>query len=439
MQTVYQAAKVAGSIVVRADTCRVGAFGVESDAGDGGQCTRLLSQAASYSSIPVFYALHGGGAGSWGVLVSATVHTFPTFNATFSLIVLSSPFTPALGTLTAVHAQHIFDLNPVRGGQYFYLQRLAPNGTAIFLITTFLPNMSVEAGTALMQPFLAAARVIPEVTVGAEAHANVVNDLPFQVERRGRALRNRDKPEAVGRAYQELLEGGALNIYGHLVAGGQVSANAHISSALHPAWRTAKVHLLLINTWSDSAPLATINAVRTHFLDVQLPIFAQIAGSGPDAAAYSNEADVLEVDFQATFFGPNYAKLSAIKDLFIVGAGVGSERWDQLGISPASLPLSVRYPVSATDSLHSLIGKRCEDFNSYEHNIPAIWQLDKAIFGHGAGISESPLEPILAQWESTYTINHGRQGQRSGLCFRHRQNPDAVDRQPKNIFLEVAQ
>jgi hypothetical protein len=106
-----------------------------------------------------------------------------------------------------------------------------------------------------------------------------------------------------------------FSIYGHLVAGGQVSANAHISSALHPAWRTAKVHvstspsasqsiviwsifqLLLMNTWSDSAPLATINAVRTHFLGVQLPILAQIAGSRPDAAAYSNEADVLEVDF----------------------------------------------------------------------------------------------------------------------------------------------
>ncbi|KAJ7216147.1 hypothetical protein C8J57DRAFT_1096210 [Mycena rebaudengoi] len=305
-----------------------------------------LFKVNNISHPDLFYALHGGGAGSWGVLVSATVHTFPTFNATFSLIVLSSPFTPALGTLTAVHAQHIFDLNPVRGGQYFYLQRLAPNGTAIFLITTFLPNMSVEAGTALMQPFLAAARVIPEVTVGAEAHANeVVNDLPFQVERPGsggtgvsRAVGGRGAQVrlfrvvvSLGQVLQWLMVF-IFSIYGHLVAGGQVLANAHISSALHPAWRTAKVHLLLINTWSDSVPLATINAVRTHFLDVQLPILAQIAGSGPDAATYSNEADVLEVDFQATFFGPNYAKLSAIKDLFIVGAGVGSERWDQLGI-----------------------------------------------------------------------------------------------------------
>jgi hypothetical protein len=80
----------------------------------------------------------------------------------------------------------------------------------------------MEAGTALMQPFLAAARVIPEVTVGAEAYANeVVNDLPFQVDdavgenyAAGSRLipeaTYRDKPEAVGPAYQELLEGGAL-------------------------------------------------------------------------------------------------------------------------------------------------------------------------------------------------------------------------------------
>ena len=60
--------------------------------------------------------------------------------------------------------------------------------------------------------------------------------------------------------------------------------------------------------------------------------------TGPNAGAYSNEADLLEPNFQTTFFGPNYAKLSAIKrmydpeDLFIVGAGVGSERWDEWGL-----------------------------------------------------------------------------------------------------------
>jgi hypothetical protein len=60
--------------------------------------------------------------------------------------------------------------------------------------------------------------------------------------------------------------------------------------------------------------------------------------SGPNAGTYSSEADIFEANFQTTFFGPNYAELSAIKrkydpsDLFIVRTGVGSERWDQWGL-----------------------------------------------------------------------------------------------------------
>ena len=71
------------------------------------------------------------------------------------------------------------------------------------------------------------------------------------------------------------------------------------------------------------------------FKRIQLPILEQL--TGPNAGAYSNEADCFEDDFQSTFFGNNYERLSAIKikydptDLFIVKAGVGSERWDTGG------------------------------------------------------------------------------------------------------------
>lgn len=57
-----------------------------------------------------------------------------------------------------------------------------------------------------------------------------------------------------------------------------------------------------------------------------------------DSGAYSNEADVREPDFQQTLFGTNYPRLLHVKklydpdDLFIVSAGVGSERWDAAGI-----------------------------------------------------------------------------------------------------------
>ncbi|KAJ7208796.1 FAD-binding domain-containing protein [Mycena rebaudengoi] len=268
----------------------------------------------SISHPDLFYALRGGGAGSWGVIVSATVRTFPIFNATLSVILLASTDTTALSTLAGVHAQHIFDIDPVRGGQYFFLTQTSPGGAGGFAILTYMPNTTVEfdgdsgragdADDSVGENVVLGSRLIPEATY-------------------------RDSPESVGRVYQELLDGGALNILGHLVAGGQASANARISSALNPAWRTAKVHLVLVNGWTDSATLEKISAERTVFKNTHLPILEKLSGS--NAGSYSNEADVLETNFQTTFFGPNYAKLSAIKkkydpnDLFIVwGASAGT-------------------------------------------------------------------------------------------------------------------
>ena len=92
------------------------------------------------------------------------------------------------------------------------------------------------------------------------------------------------------------------------------------------------------STWADSATIPQVKGNLTMFKRTQLPIIEQLLTGGPNAgAAYSNEADAFESDFQSTFFGPNYARLGAIKakydpyDLFIVKAGVGSERWDDDG------------------------------------------------------------------------------------------------------------
>ncbi len=63
----------------------------------------------------------------------------------------------------------------------------------------------------------------------------------------------------------------------------------------------------------------------------------ELAG-GESSGSYSNEGDVLEPNFNVTFFGPNYPRLEQIKaaydpnDLFIVPAGVPSEFWDSEGM-----------------------------------------------------------------------------------------------------------
>ncbi|KAJ6618130.1 hypothetical protein B0H10DRAFT_2378486 [Mycena sp. CBHHK59/15] len=307
-----------------------------------------LLQVNSESNPDLFYALRGGGAGSWGVIVSATFRTFPTFNITFSLIELATASNAVAGALATVHAQHIFDLDGVRGSQYFYFERANTSSPAVFTLSTFIPQTTPAQGQALLAPFLSAAMGIAGVSLLTQEYVDVnINDILYQPDdsvgmnwalgsRLIPETTYRDSAPTVGEVYEELLDGGALGILGHLVAGGQVAANANISSAVHPAWRTAKTHLILTNGWTDATPLAQINAIRREFQTNQLPILEKM--SGADAGAYSNEADVLEPNFQTTFFGPNYAKLSAIKamhdphDLFIVPAGVGSERWDEWGL-----------------------------------------------------------------------------------------------------------
>lgn len=90
-------------------------------------------------------------------------------------------------------------------------------------------------------------------------------------------------------------------------------------------------------TWDDSATPAEVEAMKQQMTKRMVPLLAAMTGE-TDSGAYSNEADVREPDFQTTFFGPNYARLKAVKaeydpaGLFIVGAGVGSEDWDEAGL-----------------------------------------------------------------------------------------------------------
>ncbi|KAJ7906315.1 FAD-binding domain-containing protein [Mycena leptocephala] len=300
----------------------------------------------------LFYALRGGGAGSWGVIVSATFRTFPTFNATFASITLSGSSNTAMASLATLHAKHIFDFDATRSSQYFYLTRSSATSTPFLTLSNYMINQTVAQAQAILVPFMTAALALPGITLVSSSYTYaLINDILYMTDdnagfnvalgsRLIPATTYRNSPQTVGKVYKELLDGGALEILGHLVAGGQVAANAHISSAVNPAWRTAKTHLIIGNNWLDSMPLAQINTIRKQFQTSQLPILEQM--SGPNAGAYSNEADVTEPNFQTTFFGPNYAKLSAIKakydpkDLFIVRAGVGSERWDEWGLCTSS-------------------------------------------------------------------------------------------------------
>lgn len=359
LNTLYQAAKEQGKILVGGVAATVVAAGGYIQGGGYSMLSPLLGLAAdnilefevvtansTYLKVnekensDLFWALRGGGAGSWGVLVSATFRTFPTFNATISQVLIVANDTVAMGSIITTHAKHIFDWDDLHMGQFF-----SADAHTLSLLSYF-PRISSDTAAAALKPFLDDAEVFGQVVeqqfneININDAITVVDDVVGSNGVIGSRLipasAYRNDPDAFGHVYTQLLDAGASAVLGVLVGGGKVSENVFIDSAVHPAWRTAKTHIILANTWEDSTSLSNISSIQNTFKDSQLPILEQITGS--PGAAYSNEADSLEEDFKTTFFGPNYPRLEDIKreydpkDLFIVAAGVRSDKWDKDGL-----------------------------------------------------------------------------------------------------------
>ncbi|KAK0195148.1 hypothetical protein F5146DRAFT_273761 [Armillaria mellea] len=102
----------------------------------------------------LFWALRGGGAGSWGVVVSATFRTFPTFNATISLVSMVANDTVAIGSPLATHAKHIFDWDDLHSGQYFYAYKNTTADAYMLALVSYFPRISSGEAKAALKSFL---------------------------------------------------------------------------------------------------------------------------------------------------------------------------------------------------------------------------------------------------------------------------------------------
>ena len=109
--------------------------------------------------------MRGGGAGSWGIIVSATFQTFPTFDAAISFITISTNTTEQMAQVAKIHAEHIFDWDALHGGQYFYLSALGifppsivsgplNTGVPTMVINTYFPNSSLVQAEDALRPFI---------------------------------------------------------------------------------------------------------------------------------------------------------------------------------------------------------------------------------------------------------------------------------------------
>ena len=100
-------------------------------------------------------------------------------------------------------------------------------------------------------------------------------------------------------------------------------------NAVLPAWRGALVEMQLAAPWVNDAWAVDL-VTQQAMTDVYVPLLEAVA---PDSGVYMNEADFRQPGWQKEFYGANYAALLAVKarwdphSLFWALKTVGSEAW----------------------------------------------------------------------------------------------------------------
>jgi hypothetical protein len=128
----------------------------------------------------VFWAMRGGGAGSWGVVTSATFRTFPTFNATQSLIMITASTVQQMGDIATLHAKHIFDFGTA--GQYFWVQTNSTTGTPFMSVLTYFPNVSIADAQKMLDPWLNDVAAIGAGIEVLQTQNKDINDILFTTD-----------------------------------------------------------------------------------------------------------------------------------------------------------------------------------------------------------------------------------------------------------------
>ncbi|KAF5354162.1 hypothetical protein D9756_007141 [Leucocoprinus leucothites] len=237
----------------------------------------------------LFWAMRGGGAGSWGVIVNATFRTYPTFEATQYTILVAANDSSSVGAICEAQARHAFDLDPMKAGLYFGITYTGSNSPAYIIgITAVFPNATSEQAIAASAPLLENIISVGGVVLSNTTTTTNINELLAQTDDESGSFgalgsrlvpesSYRHSPKKIGNTYKSLLDAGTYIITTIFVAGGKVAENADIDSAVIPGWRMAKAHTIVGTPIPEQGTIEEIRAAENLFKTTQLPILESIS------------------------------------------------------------------------------------------------------------------------------------------------------------------
>ncbi|KAF8163701.1 hypothetical protein B0H34DRAFT_672644 [Crassisporium funariophilum] len=266
----------------------------------------------------LFFALRGGGGGTFGVVLEGTVMATPARK--YQMASINWPVSDAnLRQVLAVFIERAEALVLQGWGGYF-----TPS-TGSLVMTC--PDISPEEAKSSMQGLLdlteslGGVSTITSIETIYEWFQKLARHeltlipsavgLPNAMTSRFIPQRNHVTEKDRTQLLDALMNAIDLTVYSqiHIVMPYGFKGSDGTDTSVTPTWRESLYQIVLVNAWFVDATLADREAAyarSTKAVDF-------IRAITPDSGSYLNEADIHEPDYKVSFWGGNYDKLAQIK------------------------------------------------------------------------------------------------------------------------------
>jgi hypothetical protein len=305
----------------------------------------------------IFFAIRGGGPGTYGVVTETTIKAHPMVSVQMQSIAMapltSSDTSSLLDAITILY-ESFPDLNDAGFAGYGTWTVASPtplfaNFTAGYVHGIYLFNQTVEAAQDAFAPVLSKLQSLNGTSLFISVSyttypdywdfywkAAVAEPAVGTAAALGSRLFSRQSvQDSAGlRKMIGTIAGTAEQFTSNsleLVGGGAVFADAADDlSGLNPAWRISYFNNIVARGWAPGSSQALMNSI---WHDITYNKVAAMKQQAPDTGCYMNEADRLDPDWEEDFYGSHYSTLLAIKSkrdpssVFYCPTCVGSASW----------------------------------------------------------------------------------------------------------------
>lgn len=298
----------------------------------------------------LFWALRGGGGGTFGVVMSVVIRAQPKLNVVTAKWMLDSSNNDVDQFWKGVRKFYDEFLHWTDANLYsFFIMWPTPQLNMLYM---FAPNHTLESYSEVVAPFfdyLDANNISLSVPHQATPHTSFysayqatwgTNSVPIGADTSlpgNRLIPRRNFIEKYEETYALIkshVSSGKHFVAYHNAPSNADPATGNQDNAINPTFR--EMVSFLVTSSNRSADHSTPEALASQNKYLQeevLQPWRDIAPVSEGGGTYLNEASVGEPDWQESFYGGNYPRLTEIKrkwdpnDVFYAVTAVGSERW----------------------------------------------------------------------------------------------------------------